>query len=190
MKKMIVVIFFMTVSNIGVGQDSISKQIRIYKDNNIYVEFLGNSILYGSINYERVFYHYRCAYIMGRIGTGYGLLLGESWLSAPILVNAIFTFRDFAFEIGGGVTLVRFGEQQQEDSKNWTYVFMPNIAGCAGIRLTSKGGFLFRATFTPFYNITITQFNTPSNRFGAWLGISFGCNFGNKKREIQQNNHY
>lgn len=177
MKKHFFIALWLLVSSIGFGQDTIKKQIisNTLPNNSIYVELFGNSLYFGSVNYERIILHKQSFYFSGRIGTGFGYLIDTELLSIPIGLNGIFhIYHALYFEVGAGTTLFYY-TQKQSDSGKWENGHWAALTGTAGIRLKSPGGFVFRATFTPIFNL-----NNPLNlsEVISWFGFSFGGCFG------------
>lgn len=150
----------------------------IYPSNSIFVELAGNSIFYGSINYERVFVHNPNIYLTGRFGVGYGSFAGLSILSGPTLINGIFKIhKSIAFETGIGVAFMQVGREGEAYSgMNWTYEFQIAPTAQAGLRVQSQNGFLFRLCFTPF--IAALQASNSTYKFYPSVGMSFGYSFG------------
>jgi len=120
--------------------------------NGIYLELLGNGGLY-SINYDRLF----SENLGGRIGFMYLsefnfiFSSAENLLFIPIMLNYL-SGGDHNFEIGGGIVIVHadkvgfFGISKEGSSTA--------VGGTATIGYRyqpSRGGFLFRIGFTPFY---------------------------------------
>gem|GEM_PF-2985717 len=57
------------------GQESVKNH---FLSNSVFIELAGNSIFYGSLNYERVIIHNNNVYFTGRLGLGYGHFLQNS----------------------------------------------------------------------------------------------------------------
>ena len=72
MKNIILILFISTLSS---AQDTIKKSFTNYKKNNIHLSLLGESIIGGSINYERIFLK-KNYYNIGA-GLGLGLTFGK-----------------------------------------------------------------------------------------------------------------
>jgi hypothetical protein len=132
-------------------------------------------LFFGSVNYERIILHKQCFYFSGRIGTGFGYFFDTELLSIPIGLNGIFhIYHPLYLEVGAGTTLFYYN-QKQSDSGKWENGHWAALTGTAGIRLKSPGGFVFRATFTPIFNLK-NQLNL--SEFISGFGISFGGCFG------------
>ncbi|MFQ5865286.1 MAG: hypothetical protein ACE5IW_08680 [bacterium] len=137
--------------------------------NSIYLELLGNGILY-SINYDRMFSESIC----GRIGIMYiptGEVDGEENVNVTIVpvtanylvgkgkhklelgLGALFVFADRDFDEQGGAV----DEQGVAGTATFGYRFQP-----------LNGGFVFRIGFTPIFT---------DNGFAPWGGLSFGYGF-------------
>lgn len=137
--------------------------------NSIYFEALGNGGLY-SVNYDRLFTDNFGA----RVGFMYiseidfFFVSEEDLLLIPATINYLLGNKH-KFELGVGLVLASvsstgvFGFESGESSSN--------VVGTAtiGYRYQKpKGGFLFRAGFTPLFN---------SNGFQPYAGVSIGVSF-------------
>jgi hypothetical protein len=171
-------IFFNTCS----GQDSSVQSKWNFPHNSLYLEMGGNSLFWGSVNYERVFLNRQFYYLSGRLGVGYGTFLDLTMVTFPLIVSNVFqVYRSLAFEIGTGMTWAQVVNTYQDiyyDQYDWTYQSGPMLTGMAGIRLQSKKGFLFRADFSPLYDMYQLLEEDPKNNFLPMFGISFGYSFG------------
>lgn len=177
MKKHFIIALWLLISSFGYGQDTIKKQIILdtLPNNLIFVELFGNSFYFGSVNYERIILHKQFFYLSGRIGTGFGYLFDTELLSIPIGLNGIFhIYHQLYFEVGAGTTLFYYN-QKQSDSGIWENGHYVALTGTAGIRLKSPGGFVFRASFTPIFNLK-NSLNISDVITG--FGFSFGGCFG------------
>jgi hypothetical protein len=144
--------------------------------NSFNIEVFGNSYLYGSLNYERIFFHRNDLYLSGRVGIGYIYFYNGFILSAPLLFNVIYhVYKDLSLEGGVGTTL--FFQQTTDSDFNGVD---PVLTGFIGMRLQTARGFCFRAGFVPFYDFMDSGANFFSNHFEPWGGISFGYSFGKK----------
>ncbi len=82
-------------------------------NNSVFFEFGGNSLYFGSVNYERILFHKNFFYLAGRIGIGFGYMPGTIMLSSPIIVSGIFhIYKRLYGEIGIGTTLIDYGQQK------------------------------------------------------------------------------
>ena len=180
MKHLFLLLTFSVISLFCLGQGKDSTYIGLYPNNSIFIEIGGNSVLFGSLNYERIFLKRDFFYLSGRIGVGYGNFVGVDILSTPILINGIFQiYHALAFEVGVGLSLMRFGTESELGSGIWSYEYEPAPTGIAGIRIQAKNGFLFRLGFTPLYAHIIQD---DHGYHGVpWFGFSLGYSFGKKK---------
>ena len=132
--------------------------------NNIYIELLGNGIIW-SVNYERMIFSNSII----KVGLGYIPKMENDFISAPqsILIPIdyihLIDMNDNAkIDIGIGLTF-KFGEEEYGDKDEIIpnailgYRYQPNI-----------NGFMFRISFSPYIS---------ENRFFPWIGISFGQKF-------------
>jgi hypothetical protein len=148
---------------------------RVYPYNSIYLELGGNSIYFGSLNYERILLHRKFYYLSVRGGIGGGYIPippPESMISFPLLINSIFQLnRGSAIELGTGVSWMLVGTEEGESSNLgiWeTGGDAPVPTGTIGYRYQAKKGFLLRVNFTPFTNF---------KEIFYFFGISFGYSF-------------
>jgi hypothetical protein len=180
MKHLILICCLSCLSIVNQGQELKGNNSHSYPNNSIYIEIGGNSVFFGSLNYERVFINKNFFYFSGRTGIGYGNFLGRSILSAPILLNGIFQiYHSLAFEAGVGVSLMQVGTEKELGGGEWIYKNEVSPAGHAGIRVQAKNGFLLRIDFTPF--IADLEYESSGYKFYPSLGLSLGYSFGKKK---------
>jgi hypothetical protein len=176
MRRITISIILIVLVNICQGQTEEKSSFQL-PYNSLNFEFLGNVILIGSINYERIFFHKNKFYLTGRWGLGYfqDFDIVKIW-SVPILFNFIYNCNKvLSFEIGTGTTVfMQFINEEYENGID------PVITGFAGLRLhriKEFKGFTFRIGFTPTYNIQDTYWFGPKT-FTPWGGFSFGYCFG------------
>ena len=176
MKKAVVSFIIVSFSIPGIAQpsdtnsnNSSEKKSRTLQGNSIYIEICGNATFAASLNYERMVVHSKKFYMTGRFGFGAGqYIYNTTFIAMPLLLNFQYQLTDiFIIECGAGATL-SFVPQE----KRW----YPFITGLAGVRVQTKKGFLFRAGFTPVYNLH-PDFQT-FEEFLPWGGISLGYGFG------------
>ncbi len=167
------------------GQDTVKKKLDRFQNNSVYVEFGGNALLAGSVNYERVLVSGEKYYLAGRGGIGYGKAGSTKLFSAPVQLTNIFQlYNSFALELGLGLTFVQAHRFEDTQAWDWEYDNLTVLVPVFGIRYQDsegKAGFLFRLDFTPLYSMSTEDNVLPSKRFVPWLGISFGVGFGKKK---------
>ena len=180
MKHLFLLLTFLVNSLFCLGQGRDSTYSRSYPNNSIFIEIGGNSVFFGSLNYERTFLKKDFFYLSGRIGVGYGNFVGSEILSTPILINGIFQiYHALAFEIVAGLSLMSFGTEAELGGGIWSFEYEPAPTGIAGIRIQAKNGFLFRLDFTPLYAHIIRD---DHGYHGVpWFGFSLGYSFGKKK---------
>src|ERR1035438_5715961 len=156
------------------AQGSLRDNLVVYPNNSIFLELGGNSVFYGSLNYERIFLQRDFFYLSGRAGVGFGGFLSVNVLSVPLMANGIFQiYHALAFEVGVGVTLMKISRQQGEDEGgDWSYQYQPAVSAMAGLRVQAKNGFLFRLNFTPFMNYLYEH--AADYKPAVWFGMSFG----------------
>ena len=172
MKYLVLIFCFLIVSSFCKGQEHPSLPFRSYPRNSIFIELGGNSVFYGSLNYDRVLLQRNFFYLSGRIGIGYGNFMSNSILSVPMLVNGIFqVYHALAFEVGLGVSFMKITKKEEYGEGLSSYEYDPGPTGAAGLRVQARNGFLFRAVFTPF--ITLDHIYSSG-------GVSFGYSFGKK----------
>jgi len=138
--------------------------------NSIYLEFLGNGMLY-SINYDRmVAYNFG-----GKIGLSYlsfhkGLYFeGIKTVIFPISVNYFIGEGSSKLELGAGITLVNGTYNSWQLDHSWGIVF--NFLNIGFRYQPTNGGFMFRIFYSPMY----VSFG--SGGYHHWGGLSFGQSF-------------
>lgn len=197
MKKTIFTLLMCSLSNLFLGQTTISeKSIKIdsiTKRNTIYLELLGQGGIY-SVSGDRLFR------IDKRVKTSVSLGVtiftnfnSNSFFGIPVSYNFLFGKKSSHLELGAGLSAMvstsnylqypKVGLPYYGVVKNYFLSFTPKI----GYRYQKqKGGFFFRATFSPL--ITVFAYTTGSlyddgifyfsndKGFGnsIWAGVSFG----------------
>lgn len=152
--------------------DSIKKDSLFNKfhKNSIYAEFLGYSIFFGSLNYERLIFIKRNNAINVRIGFfAYPLYLPDWFVVIPLSVNYQLKLANkINFEIGAGTSIIFDG--------NSKYI---SILGNTGFRFQIRKNFLFKINFTPLFQINyFTREDIYKLRLSPWFGLSIGYSFG------------
>ena len=160
--------------------------------NSIYLEFAGHMNV-ASLNYERVFYHEKEAYLTWRAGAGY-IPPSVNTVSLPFLVNGVYhVSRGFFIEVGLGLDLTYsfWPDLHGNDASLYGTTFLkagafadPLFTGIAGIRVQARNGFLFRLDFTPLFELSdnigkrMIYMQTGSGKsFLLWMGVSLGYSF-------------
>jgi len=185
MKQISFITIILITAFICNGQDTVSTSINKYPKNSLFFEISGNSIFFGSVNYERILINKNFFSFSGRIGIGYGKFMGNSLLTVPILANGILQiYHSIALEIGVGAEFLRMGFQKQDVpiKQPWRYNTGIIPTTMIGIRIQARNGFLIRTTFTPYYFYSISASNIKSINFTPWFGLSLGGSFGKKKK--------
>ncbi len=146
--------------------------LRTLQGNSLYLEICGNAMLV-SINYERLVVQSNRFYLTGRVGLGMGTYISgmssQDFLAVPFLLNLQYQLSNVvALEFGAGSTLSFVPSHQY---------FNPLITGVIGMRVQSKGGFLFKVGFTPLVSLDNT-FSMWGFETIPWAGISLGYSFG------------
>jgi len=143
--------------------------------NSINIELLGNSYLFGSLNYERIVFHQNRHYVSFRFGAG-SLYLGDTYvISCPILFNYLFHIHKVLYLEGGAGTTC-FYQYETGSSDNG---MDPVLTGFIGLRLQHPiRGLCFRIGMVPFYDFLNTGPNFFTKHFYPWGGFSFGYSFG------------
>ncbi|MBC8111024.1 MAG: hypothetical protein H7Y04_08195 [Verrucomicrobia bacterium] len=156
MKKVILLIFTLTISSLLFGQTT-------FKKNDIYLEAGGNG-LFASVNYERQ--------LTKQPGLGFRLGVGfysedNFYLTIPVGINYLFKIKENTsfIDAGLGVTWTR-SEGKLFDSPNDDHFvnFLPSI----GYRRHTTRDLMWRISITPL-----------ANKYGLvpWLGLSVGKRF-------------
>ncbi|NOY36438.1 MAG: hypothetical protein GXO83_02585 [Chlorobi bacterium] len=125
------------------------------RKNSIYAEGLGNGI-YGSLNYERLFFKVPQRVVTFRAGLSVVVNHGNFHLLIPLEMTAIFGKRH-CFETGPGLTLAPGSEER--------YLFFYR----AGYRLRAENGIMFRVA--PVFMFVPGSYSGPSAAVS--LGYSF-----------------
>lgn len=180
MKKIILILTVLLSVNFGISSQTVTDSI---KRNSVYIELLGNSLIY-SLNYDYLFDLSTNAKLAVGVGTSYLYLKGEN---GGHILNP-------NGEIVGGVTsyinnhnLLLTPEVNFLIGNSSNHYFETGISICNHILITTdleyniapalrigyryqplKGGFLFRIGFTPVYS---------NNKIYPFGGLSFGYSF-------------
>lgn len=172
-------LFFLTWGAVAQEQST----AKTYKPNAVYLELLGNGILY-SINYDRLLTTHRNLKISGRVGFSYfniDLFDEMKGTSIPIEFLGWNGKNKGHFEFGVGlcsqfveVNDVSILGPTQRTSSNGYY-----LTGRVGYRLQKPdGGFLFRVGFVPMILIAErSSGDVDRTKFVPWFGLSFGYSF-------------
>ena len=153
MKKLFVILIICLLTYSSYCQDT--------RKNSIYVEALGNGILY-SINYERLFPLGEYVGLITRIGFAYDFEFFSS-ITIPLEISGILG-KKHCFELGAGYTFI-----------------LNDIDGYlirAGYRYRAKNGFLIRVApmiLIPSSEYECSGFFCPEAF--PWIGISIGYSF-------------
>ena len=127
--------FFVCVFKITSAEETNKISKIQYQNNSIFIEFFGNSLLFGSINYERFIFYKATTYLSSRIGIGYGYITHTKYLSFPILFNLINGVGKFATELGIGFSLMQISERV-DFFKPIKTEFIPFATAAIGFRIT------------------------------------------------------
>lgn len=158
-----------TIPNVQ-AQEALSKSSSDFARNSIFLEILGNGLLY-SINYDhKIFDH-----LSARIG---GMYLGVSerntdqsvsLLLVPVMANYLVGSGSSRLEIGAGLTFGSAGGNIDTAGGDFDEGGFAAFTSTIGYRLQpTDGGFLFRIGFTPVFT---------ANGFLPWAGLSLGGTF-------------
>jgi hypothetical protein len=138
----------------------------------VYAEFGGQSIMY-SICYDMRFFKHDGG-LGASVGVGYLPIFLWDMLMVPTSVNYLLGKNGHYFEVGAGCTFASFGYSKLAFGKAaFSYAVYDVLAtACLGYRWQpAAGGFLFRAGFTPFYELIGREL------FSAYAGVSLGHAF-------------
>lgn len=172
---------FSDVLQPSIINDDTSNIIKI-RNNSIYIEALGNSILY-SINYERIFLRKNNLIFSFRIGSSFIPMQGyhqKKIIGLPALINGSIRLNNlFFFEFGVGSTLKYmhyFKAPPNPGSFVNEYKFA--FSAFAGIKIQQEKGFILRTgIFTPFPKIFYEDSFTLNTYCLPIGGISIGYTF-------------
>jgi hypothetical protein len=159
-----------------------------FAKNAIYAELAGNGGFY-TINYERflredVSVRVGAMYMSISVSAGSGQNMAESsgtWLTFPVLFEYTgIRAGSHALNLGAGLDFFYFsgsaGTFQATASSSGV---LPAATLDIGYRYSNpKGGFMFKAAYTPFAFVT-AETQTFSQKVQHWAGISLGWRFGN-----------
>lgn len=138
--------------------------------NSVFVELLGNGILY-TLNYDHKFFDH----VSARIGGTFISLSGSansvddrvSVVLVPIMINYLVGNGNSRLELGAGAILGRINANVDNETVNG--IGNGGFTGTIGYRLQPRnGGFLFRIGFTPIISAGLFQ---------PWGGLSLGATF-------------
>lgn len=146
---------------------TLAAQQAVTAPNAVYVELLGNGLLY-TLNYDRLF----TPHVSGRVGL---MLLaagnGESAagvLATPLMVNYLVGEGNSHFEAGAGILLINGAVDNVGTAEDEGFSGSVGTATLGYRYQRPGGGFIFRIGVTPFFGLS----------GGApWAGISFGYGF-------------
>jgi hypothetical protein len=132
-----------------------------HSKNNVYVECLGNGLLY-SFNYE----YMPQDNFSARIGAGYLADTETSVALIPVMGNYLMRESSHRFELGAGATIILI-DGKGEYMKQKASAAIPTLT--AGYRYQPReGGMIFRAGFTPLFG---------KDTFVPSVGLSIGQSF-------------
>lgn len=160
----------------------------------IYVELGGAGLPY-SFNYDFRFDKTKMDSWGMRVGLGGYTTSGESFFSAPVMVNRLFGKGPHYFEIGGGFTFFAFDDKYDDQycysgyfdangnyicnsysDNSWSFILdvdgSPSVMGTLNFgyrRIPVDGGFTWKVNLNPIFN---------NNGFWPlYAGVSFGYAF-------------
>lgn len=158
--KLVVLSFYLICGISSFPQDNIRTSVedkpRMQKKSAVYLEFLGNSATVFSINYDRIIKEFSDSYL--NVTIGYGNYLGldaRTGFNIPFSLNYSFgktTNHHFELGVGGGLNFLT-----DDDSSR---MLLSSRVGYKYQR--SRGGFYFRAAFTPSF--PLFYFNYPEGQ--------------------------
>ena len=135
--------------------------------NAVYVELLGNGLLY-SVNYDRLV----APHVSARVGVA-ALAAADGGSSAavvaaPLMVNYLFGKGSSRFETGVGILLASGSVENVEGAEDDSFSGAVGTATLGYRYQRPGGGFFFRTGLTPFFG---------TGGIAPWFGISFGYGF-------------
>jgi len=150
--------------------------------NSLYVELGGSSLFY-SINYERflqpdVAVRVGFSFISVSASAGTGMDMSSAnvtWATVPIMAEYLGLHSGpHALELGAGLDMMYFS------GKSSTFEATASASGVTPIPAANigysysdpRGGFIFRAAYTPLFIVTGDQ-----KQMVSWAGLSFGYRF-------------
>ncbi len=137
------------------------------RKNNIYGELLGSGFLL-SLNYERELYRDENVKFNFRIGTGTAIFVNAVPLAG---VNLLFGKNNNNFELGfNGIRTYAISIMGGDGN----YVLANPVLG---YRYVSDKGLIFRASFTPFFQLYDPDDWVTDELFVPFAGISLGYSF-------------
>jgi hypothetical protein len=161
---------------------TLSAQAKPVAQNSLYLELGGTSMFY-SLNYERfvtpeVAIRVGFSYMSISATAGSGMNqenASASWLTIPIMAEYLGIHNGaHALELGAGMDMMYFsGSASTFDDSAMASGVLPVGAANIGYRYSDpKGGFIFRASYTPLFVIT-----SSTKEVFHWAGLSFGYRF-------------
>lgn len=159
-----------------------------FAKNAVYAELAGNGGFY-TLNYERFLrddasIRVGAMYMSISLSAGSGQNMASSsgtWLTFPVLFEYTgVRAGSHALNLGAGLDFFYFsGSAATFDATASSSGLLPAATLDIGYRYGDpKGGFLFKATYTPFVFVT-AETQTFSQKVQHWAGLSFGWRFGN-----------
>jgi hypothetical protein len=154
--------------------------------NSLFVELGGNGGTF-SLNYDRLLHRGGWFHTSARAGIA-GYWWNGGGIGIPLELNALIGKHKHFFEVGTGL-MPSYGYEKtihNRDPSNpvFQYGFDPyfglNLSGRLGYRFQkSEGGFMFRASYTPFTTILSAIPWAKRNLFSGWhwFGVSVGRSF-------------
>jgi hypothetical protein len=138
--------------------------------NLIYLEFLGSTQFYFSLNYERTLYSFKDNYFSLRIGINKNRISTGYNLYAPLFVNYQYRIENlYFFEIGFGP--VYWHQEKSISASNSNHNFLYYSTN-VGFRFIIKKHFFIRPNCNFFY---IKEFRCIEIWPGISLGVAFYC---------------
>ena len=130
------------VCAISYGQEKTDTLPRVYPNNSVYAELLGQTVLGISLNYERVLLHRKFYYLTAKAGFGAGVVFPISSLIAfPLMINSIFqVHKGIAIEVGTGIDMMFVDIEKGEgnDLGIWKNGNAPIPSGVLGLQYRRK----------------------------------------------------
>jgi hypothetical protein len=152
------------------------------KQNSLYLELGGTSLLY-SVNYERfvnsglsirVGFSYLSVTAVANDGTSMSTA-SASWATVPLMAEYLgMRNGSHTLELGAGINAMYFSGHASTFDAFSSFTGVAAIpAANIGYRFTDpKGGFVFRAAYTPLFVVT-----GQNKTILSWFGTSFGYRF-------------
>lgn len=161
---------------------------KTFAKNAIYAELAGNGGFY-TLNYERFLredasIRVGAMYMSISVSAGAGQNMAESsgtWMTFPVLFEYTgIRSGAHALNLGAGLDFFYFsGSASTFEATASSSGVLPAATLDIGYRYSDpKGGFVFKAAYTPFAFVT-AETQTFSQKVQHWAGLSFGWRFGN-----------